>query len=142
MSVELADRVGDYIARGASEFVQGLNFRVEHAEPGDVTFSLPCHAGLVHGGGVICGQAILAGMDTGMVYVMASMLDVDDDTSFTTVQLQTSFERGVPADTDRLTFRAWATKPGRRLVFGQIDCTLPNGKRAATATTQYMWLPT
>jgi acyl-coenzyme A thioesterase PaaI-like protein len=46
----------------------------------------------------------------------------------------------VPEDVGTVTFEAWATKPGRSLVFGQIDLTLPNGKRAASATTTYMWL--
>ena len=32
------------------------------------------------------------------------------------------------------------TKPGRSLVFGQIDRMLPDGRRAASATTTYMWL--
>ena len=42
---------------------------------------------------------------------------------------------GVPADTPEVTFEARATKPGRSLVFGEIDLFLPNGKRAAAATT-------
>ncbi|MFP5488143.1 MAG: PaaI family thioesterase, partial [Acidimicrobiia bacterium] len=71
---------------------------------------------------------------------MMSLTD-DLDTGFTTVELKTSFERGVPADVGEVTFEARATKPGRTLVFGEIDLFLPDGKRAANATTTYMWLP-
>ena len=67
----------------------------------------------------MCGQAILGCMDTGMVFVMMS-LD-QPDRSFTTVSLNTNFERGVPEDIGTVTFDAYVTKPGRSLVFGQID---------------------
>ncbi len=56
------------------------------------------------------------------------------------MQLQTSFKRGVPADIGEVTFEAHATKTGRTLVFGEIDLFLPDGTRAAHATTTYMWL--
>ena len=62
------------------------------------------------------------------------------DRSFTTVSLNTNFERAVPEDIGTVMFDAQVTKPGRSLVFGQIDLFLPNRKRAASATTTYMWL--
>ncbi|MEZ5259284.1 MAG: PaaI family thioesterase [Ilumatobacteraceae bacterium] len=87
---------------------------------------------------MLSGQAIMSCMDTGMVFVMMS-LRPNDDINFTTVELKTAFERAVPADTPQVTFEARATKPGRgSLVFGEIDLLLPDGKRAAAATT--MWL--
>jgi acyl-coenzyme A thioesterase PaaI-like protein len=73
-----------------------------------------------------------------MVFVMMS-LD-QPDRSFTTVSLNTNFERAVPEDIGTVMFDAQVTKPGRSLVFGQIDLLLPNRKRAASATTTYMWL--
>ena len=96
-------------------------------------------ARLTHGGGELCGQAILSCMDPGMVFVMMSLND-DPEASFTTVQLQTSFKRGVPARVGEVTFEAHASKTGRTLVFGEIDLYLPDGQRAAHATTTYMWL--
>ena len=47
----------------------------------------------------------------------------------------------MPADVGDVTFEARATKPGRTQVFGEVDLFLPNGKRAANATTTYLWLP-
>jgi uncharacterized protein (TIGR00369 family) len=136
----LAERIAARFAEGGSELMREFDLRITHAEPGLVRFTLPVPERLTHGGGVLCGQAIMACMDTGMVFVMMSLTD-DLDTSFTTVELKTSFERGVPADVGEVTFEARATRPGRTLVFGEIDLFLPNGKRAANATTTYMWLP-
>lgn len=124
---------------GGSPFVLEMGLRVTHAEAGLVRFTLPVTDRLTHGGGVLSGQAIMSCMDTGMVFVMMS-LRPEEDANFTTVELKTAFERAVPADTPEVTFEARATKPGRSLVFGEIDLFLPNGKRAAAATTTYMWI--
>lgn len=139
MSAELIDTITTQYAQGGAGFVNDLGLTLTAAEPGVVQFTLGITPHVVHGGGVLCGQAIMACMDTGMVFVMFS-LAAGRDPSFTTVQLQTTFERGVPGDTDTVTFHARATKPGRQLVFGEIDMFLPDGRRAAHATTQYMWL--
>lgn len=137
---DLAARIGAKFAEGGSELMHGFDLRISHAEPGLVRFTLPVADRLTHGGGVLCGQAIMACMDTGMVFVMMSLNDASDG-AFTTVELKTSFERGVPADVGEVTLEARATKPGRTLVFGEVDLFLPGGKRAANATTTYMWLP-
>ena len=139
-SAGLAARIAERFAGGGSQLMAEFDLRITDAEPGRVRFTLPVAERLTHGGGVLCGQAIMACMDTGMVFVMMSLTD-DLDTSFTTVELKTSFERGVPADVGEVTFEARATKPGRTLVFGEVDLFLPNGSRAANATTTYMWLP-
>ncbi|HWL42220.1 MAG TPA: PaaI family thioesterase [Ilumatobacter sp.] len=131
------DELQVFYESAGARWVLGLGLRVTAVAPGDVTFELDVRADQVHTGGVLCGQAIMAGFDTGMVFVMASL---DASRMFTTVSLNSLFERGVPADTGTVTFHARATKPGRSLVFGQIDCHLPDGARAATATTTYMWL--
>jgi uncharacterized protein (TIGR00369 family) len=136
---DLAARIAARFADGGSRLMREFELQVTHAEIGLVRFSLPVTPRLVHGGGVLSGQAIMACMDTGMVFVMMSLRNADD-VNFTTVELKTSFERGVPADVGEVTFEARATRPGRTLVFGEIDLFLPDGKRAASATTTYMWL--
>lgn len=132
-----ADELQAFYESATAPWVRDLAMRITAATAGDVTFELDVRPEQVHVGGVLCGQAIMAGFDTGMVFVMASL---DSTRMFTTVTLNSVFERGVPADAGTVTFRARATKPGRTLVFGQVDCLLPNGSRAATATTTYMWL--
>lgn len=136
---ELAAAITARYAEGGAPFMHDLNLRITEAEPGVVRCILPVVERLTHAGGVLCGQAILACMDTAMVFVMMS-LNRAADGNFTTVQLQTTFERGVPADIGEVAFDARATKSGRSLVFGQIDLLLPDGRRAAGATTTYMWL--
>jgi uncharacterized protein (TIGR00369 family) len=137
--MSLTAAITERYAEGGAGFMHDLDLTIVEAEPGRVRFTLPVTDRLVHGGGVLCGQSILACMDTGMVFVMMSLNEAADG-NFTTVQLQTNFERGVPAEVDEVTFEAWATKTGRSLVFGQIDLLLPDGRRAASATTTYMWL--
>jgi acyl-coenzyme A thioesterase PaaI-like protein len=139
MSVELITKITEYFETGGAQFARDLDLTITAAEPGSVRFVLPVPPSLTHVGGVLCGQAIMACMDTGMVFVMASLCD-GEIRPFTTVQLQTSFERGVPADVGEVSFRAAAARTGRTLVFGEIDLLLPDGRRAAHATTTYMWL--
>ena len=136
---DLAARITARFDEGGSGLMRGMHLSITDAEPGSVRFTLPVVPSLCHGGGVLSGQAILACMDTGMVFVMMSLNDAADG-NFTTVQLQTAFERAVPEDVGTVTFEARATKRGRSLVFGQIDLALPDGSRAASATTTYMWL--
>ena len=124
---------------GVAPVVRDMKLRVMAAEPGRVRFELDVVPHLVHGGGVLCGQAIMAAMDTGMVLMMASLSN-GAEPSFTTVQLATNFERGVPGDSGTVVFEAVATKPGRALVFGEVGLYLPDGRRAASATSTYMWL--
>ncbi len=135
----LAARIAAQFQEGGSRLMCEFDLTIVDAEPGFVRFTLPVVPRLCHGGGVLSGQAILACMDTGMVFVMMS-IDETSNATFTTVHLQTAFERGVPEHCGEVTFEARAMKTGRSLVFGQIDLLLPDGRRAASATTTYMWL--
>jgi uncharacterized protein (TIGR00369 family) len=135
----LAERISAQFDDGGAGLMHEMQLRILDAEPGRVRFVLPVAERLTHVGGVLCGQAIMACMDTGMVFAMMSLTD-GEMAQFTTVELKTTFERGVPADIGEVEFDARITKPGRTLVFGQIDLLLPDGRRAASATTTYMWL--
>jgi acyl-coenzyme A thioesterase PaaI-like protein len=132
-----AEQLQQFYETVAAPWVRALELRVINGEPGDVTFELDVRPDQVHAGGVLCGQALMAAFDTGMVLVMASL---NTERMFTTVSMNALFERGIPADTGTVTFHAHATKTGRSLVFGQVDCHLPTKERAAAATTTYMWL--
>jgi len=134
----MAERITNTYAEGGPGIMHDLGLRISAASTGHVQFDVDVVPHVTHGGGVMCGQAILGCMDTGMVFVMMSY--DNSDLGFTTVSLSTNFERAVPEDIGTVTFDAYVVKPGRSLVFGQIDLYLPNGKRAATATTTYMWL--
>jgi acyl-coenzyme A thioesterase PaaI-like protein len=137
---DLATHIAARFNEGGAPLMQEMNLRIDEAEPGRVRFTLPVVERLTHGGGVLCGQAIMACMDTGMVFVMMSLSDTLQ-TNFTTVELKTSFERGVPADVGDAVFEARASKPGRTLVFGEVDLLLPDQRRAAHGTATFVWLP-
>jgi len=90
----------------AAEYVRRLNLRIESIDEEAVTLRLPVAPGLVHGGGVLCGQAIMSAADTAMLVAM--IVRVGSFKPMTTVQLQTSFLRPVPKETADLAMDAAA----------------------------------
>jgi uncharacterized protein (TIGR00369 family) len=92
----------------------------------------------VHAGGVLCGQTMMAAADTAMV--LAVMTHLGGFRPMTTVQLQTSFLRGVKAGAGTVAVVARVLKMGRNLVFGEVELHGPDGALAAHATTTYALL--
>jgi len=119
----------------AAEYVKRLGLLVVAVDDDSVTLGLPVRPELVHGGGVLCGQAILAAADTAMLLAMIARLGKFEP--MTTVQLQTSFLRPVPKETATVTVVARVLKLGRSLSYGEIDFLAPEGKLAAHATATY-----
>ena len=124
--------------RLAADYTRRLGLRVDSVAPGQVTLSLPVSAELVHAGGVVCGQAILAAADTAMLVAMIAQLG--EFRPMTTVQLQTSFVRPVPKDAGHLTVIARVLRPGKTLSYGDVEFRTADGKLAAHATTTYALL--
>lgn len=122
----------------AADYVKRLDLRVSAVRPGEIDVVLPVAAELVHGGGVVCGQAIMAAVDTAMV--LAMIADLGEFRPMTTVQLQTSFLRPVPRDTAEVLLTARILRRGKSLAFGEISVRTPDGKLAAQATTTYALL--
>jgi uncharacterized protein (TIGR00369 family) len=114
-------------------WVQALGLRVTAVAPGEVTLVLPFDARLARVGGTVCGQAMMAAADTAMVLAVSAQLG--GFRPMTTVSLTQSFMRPV-SGTD-LTVRARVLKPGRTLMFGEVELAGPDGKLAAHATTTY-----
>ena len=122
----------------ASKYVQDLGLRVLEVRPGEVVLALPVAPALVHGGGVLCGQAILSAVDTAMV--LALFAHFGESRRCTTVQLQTSFLRAVPGDSGEVRVIGRVLKCGRSLAFGEIEVLGADGQLAAHATTTYALL--
>ena len=122
----------------AAEYTKRLGLRVETSAPGEVTLTLPVTPELVHGGGVLCGQAILAAADTAMLLAMIAQLG--EFRPMTTVQLQTSFIRPIPRDAVEVLLTARILRRGKSLAFGEISVRTPDGKLAAQSTTTYALL--
>jgi len=122
----------------AADYVKRLELRVVAVRAGEVDIVMPVAPELVHGGGVLCGQAIMAAADTAMVLAMTA--DLGGFRPMTTVQLQTSFLRPVPRDTPEVLITAKILRRGKSLAFGEISIGTPDGKLAAQATTTYALL--
>jgi uncharacterized protein (TIGR00369 family) len=128
---ETFDRLG-------AEYVKRLRLRIVAIEPGAVTPSLPVAAELVHGGGFLCGQAILAAADTAML--LAMIAELGEFKPMTTVQLQASFVRPVPKEVESVIVVARVLRLGKTLSYGEVEFKTADGKLAAHATTTYALL--
>lgn len=116
-------------------YVKQLGLRVVEAAPGRVVLSLPVVPELVHGGGVLCGQAIMAAADTAMLLAMIAQLG--EFRPMTTVQMQTSFLRPVPKEAGSVSVVATVLRFGKTLSYGEIAFKTADGKLAAHATATY-----
>lgn len=122
----------------AAPYVRRLGLVIVEADAEHVVLSMPVTAEVVHGGGVLCGQAMLAAADTSMVLAMSAALGGFQP--MTTVQLQTSFLRPVPGDAQEVRVTCRLLRRGKSLSFGDIAIATPDGKLAAHATTTYALL--
>lgn len=119
-------------------WVRELDLKVLEARPGEVVLELPVAPRHVHGGGVLCGQTMMAAADTAMVVAISAVLG--GFKPMTTVQLQTSFLRPIAGDAGTALVSARVLRKGKNLVFGEIEITDPSGQLAAHATTTYALL--
>jgi uncharacterized protein (TIGR00369 family) len=123
-------------------WVTELNLRVIEARPGEVVLALPVAPRHVHGGGVLCGQTMMAAADTAMILAISSQLG--GFRPMTTVQLQTSFLRPIPGsttgDSGEARVVARVLRLGKSLAFGEIELQDAAGRLAAHATTTYALL--
>jgi uncharacterized protein (TIGR00369 family) len=119
-------------------WVAELGLQVRAARLGEVELALPVAPRHVHGGGVLCGQSMMAAADTAMI--LAVCTHTGGFKPMTTVQLQTSFLRPIPGDAGSAQVLARVLRMGRKLVFGEVLIHDPQGALAAQATTTYALL--
>ncbi len=126
------------IAQHFALWVQALKLRVTACDSGSASLTMPFDASLVRGGtplgGFICGQALMSAADTAMVIAISSALG--GFKPMATVSQNTSFMRAI-ADKD-VEIIARVLKPGKSLVFGEIEMRAAGDERLAVhATTTY-----
>lgn len=119
-------------------WVRTIGLRLDAAHEGEVRLALPVAAQHVHGGGVLCGQTMMAAADTAMV--LAVMTHLGEFKPMTTVQMNTSFLRPVAGDSGEAVVTARVLRMGRQIVFGEIELHDAAGRLAAHATTTYALL--
>jgi uncharacterized protein (TIGR00369 family) len=136
--LSLLERLQADFDKVAAPYVKRLGLRIIDLGAERVVLAMPVTAEVVHGGGVLCGQAILAAADTSMVIAMSAALG--GFKPMTTVQLQTSFVRPVPGDAKEVHITCTLLRRGKSLSFGDIRIATPDGKLAAHATATYALL--
>ncbi len=135
---DLVPRLETTYANVAAPFVQSLGLRVVSAVKTETVLALPVTPHLVHSGGVLCGQAMMAAADTAMVLALTAWFG--EFRPMTTVQLSTSFIRPVPADAGEVLVACRILRCGKSLAFGEVDLKLRDGALFAHATTTYALL--
>ena len=88
-------------------WVRELDLVVRSTSVDSVTLALPVQPRHVQGGGVVCGQTLMAAADTALVLAISHKLG--GFRPQTTVQLQASFMRPVGKEVDAVTVTAPAT---------------------------------
>ena len=136
--MELIERLSGVLDQVTAPIVKSLQLQVVAADAKQVTLRLPVTPHLVHGGGVVCGQALMAAADTAMILAVAASLG--EFRPMTTVQLQTSFLKPVPGDAAEVRVVCTLLRRGKSLAFGEIELLTPEGQLAAHATTTYALL--
>jgi uncharacterized protein (TIGR00369 family) len=136
--LSLIELLESTLAQVAAPFVRDLKLRVLEADAQHVVMSMPVTPHVVHGGGVVCGQALMAAADTAMILAIAASLG--EFRPMTTVQLQTSFLKPVPGDAAEIRVECVLLRRGKNLAFGEIRLLTPGGQIAAHATTTYALL--
>lgn len=118
----------------AAPWVQELGMQVESADERELQLVVPVRPALVHAGGVLCGQAMMAAADTAMVLALISHFGEFRPCS--TVQLSSSFLKPLSGQDAWIT--AKVLRAGKTMAFGEIDLRGANdGKSVFRASTTY-----
>lgn len=134
----LVEQLNTILDEVTAPIVKALELSVIAADAKQVTLRLPVTPAVVHAGGVVCGQALMAAADTAMILAVAASLG--EFRQMTPVQLQTSFLRPVPRDCPEVQVVCTLLRRGKSLAFGEIALRTPEGTLAAHATTTYALL--
>jgi uncharacterized protein (TIGR00369 family) len=119
-------------------WIQQLDLRIVKFDQHEVIMRMPFDEKLCRIGGIVCGQSLMALIDTCMVFVCYSGLGRFCDV--TTVSQNTSFMRPVIGQDVIATGRV--VKAGRTLVFGEVSLALEGDERTVcSGTSTYAVIP-
>lgn len=118
-------------------WVQDLGLRVESLGESTVTLRLPLSDKLSRVGGMLCGQAMMAGADTAVA--LALIQHFGQFRPCTTVQMNTSFLR--PLSNQDALIDARVLRAGKSLAFAEIDIRgATDGKSVSRSSATYALL--
>jgi len=126
------------LAANFAPWIQDLGLTVVSCDGDSAELRLPFSERLVRVGGTVCGQALMSAADTAMVIAISGSLG--GFKPMATVSQNISFMRPVSEADVLITARV--LKPGRSLVFGEIEMRAAGDERLAVhATTTYALAP-
>ncbi len=118
-------------------WIKAMGLRTIKVDENGADFLLPENRDLVHGGGVICGQALMAAADTASVLALSAVNG--EFRMVTTVDLTAHFIR--PAPPADVALRIQIESNGKRMAFVRAEMRpATGGKLVATATAAFMYL--
>lgn len=126
------------LAEVFAPWIQDLGLSVEAIEPDRAVLRLPYSDTLCRSHQMVCGQALMALIDTCMVFTVYAAQG--RFVNCTTVDQGTSFMRPVIGQDVIATGRV--LKSGRQLVFGEVElATAGDGRLVCKGSSTYMVLP-
>lgn len=127
----------EFLKANLPPWVQDMAIRIDRIDAGGAVLRVPPSPRLNRIGGTISGQAIMALADTAMIFAIAGSLG--EFRPITTVNQTTSFLR--PAADADLVAEARIIKPGRTIMYGEVNLTAGDAnKPVAHVTSTYMLL--
>jgi uncharacterized protein (TIGR00369 family) len=118
-------------------WVQDMDLQIRHIGKDKSVLVAPFSERLNRIGGTVCGQAIMALVDTAMIFAIAGFLG--EFRPITTVSQTSGFLR--PAADADLVAVARIIKPGRTIMYGEVNLTAGDpDKPIAHITSTYMLL--
>ena len=127
----------DYYPTIFAPWIQDLNITIDEITEEKVVMRLPYDDRLCRVGGIVCGQSLMALIDTCMVYVC--FIGHKKFINCATVNQNTSFLR--PAINTDIVATGKLIKAGRTLIFGDVLLENTAGKAVCNATVTYAVLP-
>jgi uncharacterized protein (TIGR00369 family) len=118
---------------------QLVGWRIEDADEGSATWSMPASQWFCTGYGTFYGGAIALFIDIGMDIAVTTT--IPPGTSFGTLDLKINFLRPVVADGRDLTGRATVVHRGQTIAVTTAEVDDADGKRVVVATASAMILP-
>ena len=116
------------------QFTRNLGLRLHALGDGECTLDVPFQAAFERPGGIVSGQVFMAAADVAMWLAIMTKLGMKEVA--VTVEMKTNFLNG--ARREGFLCRARIRKLGKRLIYGDAECTSPAGKLLTHHTITYI----
>src|SRR5438270_977973 len=105
---------------GRAAFARVYDFRLHSFAEGECVIEVPFNSELKRPGGIVAGSAYMAAADVAFWLAITTVLGEEGEATVTS-QMTTAFLSSAREET--FLARARVLKTGRRLVYGEVECT-------------------